>query len=113
VHGDKVTLVTKQVGNNYTRFKIRLLEDPTTSSTTAIPRCFVRCPAKRMTCRWSVRCVCIFVTGSPPQQKLATLHEGDEMKVIGVPRIDLALVRYRVEHAQDDESLLTRSLLTR
>jgi len=83
VHGDKVTLVTKQVGNNYTRFKIRLLEDPTHQLDDGHTSVFCTVPGKEDDVPLVSKVRCIFVTGSPPQQKLATLHEGDEMKVIG------------------------------
>lgn len=110
VNGDKVTLVTKQLGYNYTRFKAQLLEDPThqlDDGHTSV-FCAVQGPEPDDPIVAKVRC--IFVKDSPPDVKLSQLHAGDVLKVIGVPRINLALLRHRVEHASDDPSLLTRSL---
>jgi hypothetical protein len=43
-----------------------------------------------------------FVNGTPPEIKLASLAPGKRMHVIGIPRINLALIKYRVEHATAD-----------
>ena len=110
VKNSKVTLVTNQIGYNYTRFTIELLEDPTHKLDDGNTSVFCQVPGKEEDVPLVSKVRCIFVDGSPPQVALQGLHAGDELKVIGVPRIDLALVRYRVDHRSEDESLLTRSL---
>lgn len=110
VHGDKVTLVTKQLGYNYTRFTAHLLEDPTHTLEDGNTSVFCSVPGTEEDVPIAGKVRCIFINGSPPQLKLAQLHAGDELRVVGVPRINLALLRYRVDHADGDPSLLTRSI---
>ena len=42
-----------------------------------------------------------FVKDSKPEKKVKTLSKGGEMHIIAIPRIDLALVSFRVNHAND------------
>ena len=46
----------------------------------------------------------VFVKGTPPEAKLTGLGQGKRLHVVGVPRISLTLVKYRVEHATTDLS---------
>jgi len=42
-----------------------------------------------------------FVAGTAPDEKQKTLNVGDCMLVLGIPRIDLALVSWRIKHGGD------------
>jgi hypothetical protein len=44
----------------------------------------------------------VFVKGTPPETKLTSLGQGKRLHVVGIPRINLALVKFRVEHATAD-----------
>jgi hypothetical protein len=44
-----------------------------------------------------------FVEGSDPDKKQQQLNEGVCMKVLGIPRVDLALVSWRIEHKDNPD----------
>ncbi len=52
----------------------------------------------------------VFVKGTAPEQKVQTLQAGDTLHVLGIPRIDLALVSYRVRNRATRPDALTWSL---
>jgi hypothetical protein len=52
----------------------------------------------------------IFIDGTPPASAAAILKKGDCRVVLGIPRIDLALVNYRVDHLTDQPGALDWSL---
>ncbi len=52
----------------------------------------------------------VFVKGTAPEQKVRTLQAGDTLHVLGIPRIDLALVSYRVRNRATRPDALTWSL---
>lgn len=49
----------------------------------------------------------IFVKDSPPEKALRNLKKGDKLHVLGLPRIDLAVVSWRVNHYQEKKEVLT------
>ena len=52
----------------------------------------------------------VFVKDSEPEKALKKLHKGDIMHVLGVPRIDLALVDFRRTHAKSRPGILNWNL---
>jgi hypothetical protein len=92
-----VTISTEQVGDNYTEFLAHFLEDPR-----PLPdgeSVFVDVYDTDGDLLVHKRRL-IFVAGTPPEQALANKHRNDWIQVVGVPRIDLALVQYRVHQAE-------------
>jgi hypothetical protein len=91
------TIMTPGVGYNYVEFKLRLEED---EQFLTFDGRIVRCSAltldgeelahnRRM----------IFVKNTPPEKAVKDLHKGQELHVLGIPRIDLALVSWRARSA--------------
>jgi hypothetical protein len=51
-----------------------------------------------------------FVADSIPDQKQKSMQPGDCLHLLGIPRVDLALVSWRVEHAAEQPEVLTWSM---
>lgn len=100
-------LTTSMAGFNYVEFILELLDDPV-----ALPdgkkvfaavldldgNMLIR--KRRM----------IFIADTPPERAVRNLHQGDQLHVVGIPRINLALVAWRAEHAQERPEVLTWNL---
>ncbi len=52
----------------------------------------------------------VAVAGTPPYERLKALHKGNALHVVGVPRIDLSQVAWRIAHAADTPGVLDWSL---
>jgi hypothetical protein len=52
----------------------------------------------------------VFVKGTAPYDTLLTMKKGDVREVVGIPRIDLALVRWRLDNAASRPEVLTWNL---
>lgn len=52
----------------------------------------------------------VFPKDSEAEKKVKTLQKGDVMHVIGIPRISLALVSYRIEHSDENSEMLNWNL---
>jgi hypothetical protein len=52
----------------------------------------------------------VFVKGSKPAEEVAKLKSGGCMHVLGIPRINLALVSWRTHHAKQKPEVLDWSL---
>ena len=92
-----VTISTELAGDNYAEFLAHLLEDPhdLTDGKSVFADIYdeggdLLVHRRRL----------IFVTGTPPEQALAGKHKDDWIQMVGIPRIDLALVQYRVHQAE-------------
>lgn len=106
--GAKTTkLTTVMGGNNYVEFKLEPnnqpveLEDGTAvlaSAMTLDGDLIVR--NRRM----------IFIKGTPPEQALKQLKDGESLHVLGMPRIDLALVSWRTKNYKKRPEVLTWNL---
>jgi hypothetical protein len=100
--GETVTLVTHMAGFNYVEFILELNEDPF-----KLPNgdgYFAQCKVRDLEGELLVRNRRMaFAEGTPPAREVKDLKKGKRMHVLGIPRIDLALVAWRVEHAGDDE----------
>jgi hypothetical protein len=105
--GTKTTIVTSMGGFNYVEFKIELLENPfpVSDGTLVFAKALdlddeVLVQKRRM----------VFVKGSDPEKALKLLHKGDTMHVLGIPRIDLALVSFRTKNANKKPGILSWNL---
>ncbi len=52
----------------------------------------------------------VFVKGTPPEQVLKRATPGQRLHVLGVPRIDLAVISWRVQHRTDRPEAMTWGL---
>jgi hypothetical protein len=102
------TLFTPKVGYNYVKFMLKVEDE---QQFITVDGRIVRCSVlaldgtpivenRRM----------IFVKGTPPEQAIRTKTKGDTLRVLGIPRIDLALVSYRTRVADTKPEALDWSL---
>jgi len=101
------TIVTSMGGFNYVEFKIELTDEPfpVQDGTLVFAKVLdlddeILVQKRRM----------IFVKDSEPDKAVRQLHKGAVMHVLGVPRIDLALVSFRTAHAKTKPGILTWNL---
>lgn len=52
----------------------------------------------------------VFAKGTPPAERAQALTKGDRVHVLGVPRVDLALVSWRAAHGAEQPEVLRWSL---
>lgn len=107
VDKDTTTVVTRAVGNNFVDFILQVSGEPLdvddgrfliASALSADGDLVVR--NRRM----------VFVKGTKPYGDVSGLKIGDCLHVIGIPRVDLALVSWRARHAQDRPEALNWTL---
>lgn len=92
---DTTTIRTVTAGYNYVKFIMELNEDPTHETDESDGRsvfakvydtdCELLLHKRRM----------IFVKDTPSEKRIKTLHQGNQLVVLGLPRIDLSLVSFR------------------
>ncbi len=104
------TIVTKQIGYNYVKFTLQLLEDPTHELDDGGLSVYATVLSRQEEEPLVGKLRCIFVKGTTPEARVRKLHAGDQLQVVGIPRISLALVSFRAQHATDRPDLLTRTL---
>ena len=121
--GDCVTIHTRMVGYNYTAFLISLDADPATlirdgtDSTWVFSDVYDLHGDKVVTghaaagasARAGKRKM-VFVKGTGPHTLLEGSKKGDVLSVVGVPRINLTLVKFRLEHKTEHPGDLSWSL---
>ena len=108
IHDDATTIDTEMAGFNYVEFKMQLLTSeqfPVQDGTMAFASVLdedgeILVRKRRM----------VFIKGSAPELKLKTLKKGDTMHVLGIPRISLALVSWRLANARKKPETLTWNL---
>jgi hypothetical protein len=105
--GEKITLITHMGGYNYVEFILELNGDPEKLEDGTAVLAQVRDLQGELLVRDRRM---VFVAGSEPEQKVKELKKGNRLHVLGLPRIDLALVNWRVEHADDPRHPLTWNL---
>ena len=93
-----VTISTEQAGYNYAQFVAKLLGDPfdMKGGTGVMASILDESGDLLITERRLV-----FVGGTPPEQIVKGKHKGDAIEVVGIPRVSLKLVEWRLTH-QDD-----------
>jgi hypothetical protein len=101
------TIITSMGGFNYVEFRIQLDEDPVQVSDGTLVFASVMdldddllVQKRRM----------VFVKGTEPETAVKALKKGGKLHVLGMPRIDLALVSYRTKHVKDTPGILTWNL---
>lgn len=101
------TITTSMGGFNYVEFKIEIIDDlfAVPDGTMVFAKVLdldeeVLVQKRRM----------VFVKDSEPEKALKKLHKGDIMHVLGVPRINLALVSFRRTHAKSKPGILNWNL---
>jgi hypothetical protein len=117
-----ITLITKKTGYNYVRFIVRLLETPTKrlganpqSEATADGMAFFGNAIdpdaeneEEEVLTGKIRF--IIVKGTSAYDELKQRNAGDRVLVVGVPRVDLSLVKWRAEHATANPAVAQRTL---
>jgi hypothetical protein len=102
------TITTTMAGFNYVEFAIQLNEDPTHAVDDGLT---VKAAILDLNGELLVReRRMIFASGTQPFERVKGLHKGDTLHVIGIPRIDLSLVSYRVSHKDQKPGILDWSL---
>jgi hypothetical protein len=101
-----VTISTEQAGDNYTEFIAKLKEDLHALSDGK--SVFVDIYDKNGELLVHRRRL-ILVAGTQPEQIFEGKHKGDLVQVVGIPRIDLSLVRFRV-HENESHGALADSV---
>lgn len=92
------TLSTNGIGFNYVEFKLELNEDPTFS--TADGGLFVMAAVQDLEDEMIVRNRrMVFLPGSDPLVKVKALKKCGRLHVLGVPRINFAILSWRVRNA--------------
>jgi hypothetical protein len=99
--GDGVTITTSKALYNYARFKIKLASGAVTMSDGRWYYADVYTLTGHTPIAQDIPMV--FVQDSPPETVVRTKHVGDEMKVLGIPRVNLRTVDYVADHFQPGE----------
>ncbi len=106
---DFTTLVTEKVGFNYVEFVLEIESDSNIHSVT--DGTFAMADILNLQLEKIVhRRRMVFIKGTPVDDLMKTLKPGDRLHVIGIPRIDLELIHWRVQHADDARKPLTWNL---
>jgi len=106
--GDFIVIQTNGIGYNYVDFWIEIID---TSQFVVSDGRFVMCSVLDKNGEVLVsRMRMAFPLNSPAEKKVQTKHQGDKMHVVGIPRINLALVSYRINHADEFENILEWNL---
>lgn len=100
VDGDKTQILTTMAGYNYVEFVIALTEDPNSVSDGTMMLADVEDLEGELLVRQRRM---VFVKDSPPETVIKTKHKGNRVHVLGIPRINLRLVEWRKDHAEDAE----------
>jgi hypothetical protein len=121
--GDCVTIHTRMVGYNYTAFLISLDADPATlikdgSDSTWVFSDVYDLQGDKVVGGHAAtgaggkagKRKMVFVKGTAPHVLLQGSKKGDVLNVVGVPRINLTLVKFRLEHKSEHPGDLLWSL---
>jgi hypothetical protein len=105
--GDAIRISTEQVGFNYTEFIAKLNEDPHPVADGIFV--FVEILDTNGELLVHNRRL-VLAKGTEPAKIVGAMHKGQLVQVVGIPRIDLSLVRFRVEN--HDKNAKTAGALT-
>ena len=100
-------LTTSMAGFNYVEFILEVLDDPVTLPDGKKVYASVLDLDGNMLIR---KRRMIFINDTPPELAVRNLHAGSQLHVVGIPRIDLALVAWRRDHAKERPEVLTWNL---
>lgn len=107
---ETITLTTQQIGYNYVKFRLKSLDSAAHELADHNHSIYATVVGTQEDEPIVAKVRCIFIDGTKPAEVLAHLHAGQTFGVIGVPRVDLAVVKYRAEHGHDSPELLHRTL---
>jgi hypothetical protein len=106
--GEKVLIKTNGVGYNYVEFWIEILGY---SQQEVVDGRFVFCKVLNKEGEIILQKMRMaFPKDSEAEKKVKTLQQGEIMHVIGIPRIDLSQVSYRIAKASDNPEMLNWNL---
>jgi hypothetical protein len=104
----ETTITTTMAGFNYVEFAIRLNEDPTHLLDDGLT---VKAAVLNLDGDLLVReRRMVFTEGTQPFERVKSLHKGDTLHVVGIPRIDLSLLAFRASHPAQPQGILDWSL---
>ena len=104
----ETTITTTMAGFNYVEFVIQLNEDPTHTIADGLT---VMASVLDLQGELLVRNRrMVFAAGTVPFEKVRTLHQGDTLHVVGIPRINLSLLSFRVANRATKPGILDWSL---
>jgi hypothetical protein len=98
VDGDNVTINSKSIGFNFTKFELEFLEDPHIIPDGILVLCHINDLDGELVAR---RRRIVFVQGTQAEAKGRTMKEGDRLKVLGLVRMNLRLIKWRIENSRD------------
>ena len=102
------TILTPGVGYNYVEFNLQLEED---DQFLTVDGRIVRCSALTVDGKQLVsNRRMVFVKNTAPEKAVRSLHKGDVLHVLGIPRIDLAVVSWRARSADAHSEALQWNL---
>ena len=105
--GSTTTVRTKMAGYNYVEFLMQLNKDPWKVEDGHMAMASIYDTDGELQVR-NRRMV--FATDTPPDTAVTNLKKGDCLHVLGIPRLNLALVSWRASHAKDRPEVVTWSL---
>ena len=105
--GNKTSIVSSMGGFNYVKFQMVLTEKPFK----VVDGAFAFAEVHDMEGELLIRKKrMVFVASTPPAEAVKNGRAGTCLVVLGIPRIDLALVKWRAEHAAQRPEVLTWNL---
>jgi len=108
VANGKTTIFTNAVGFNYVEFVMELQENPTFESEDAL---FVRSNVQDLNDELLVRNRrMVFVKGTAAEQMVRPMKKGDRLRVLGIPRVNLAILSWRIRNAASRPEVLRWNL---
>jgi hypothetical protein len=96
-----VTITTSRALHNYARFKLELTSDAVTMTDGRWYYANVYTLTGSSPLAEDIPVV--FVKNSPPETTVKSKHIGDRLNVVGIPRLNLRLIDYIVDHFQPGE----------
>jgi hypothetical protein len=100
-------IMTSMAGFNYVKFRMDLVQDPVALADGTKVFASVSTLDDDLLVR---KLRMIFVKDTPPDKAVRKLHKGGHLTVLGIPRVDLALVAWRAAHATEKPEVLDWTL---
>jgi hypothetical protein len=109
LNGDTTTITTTMAGYNYVEFVAVPLQNEhqaTFTDGTGVLATFYDLDGRLLVHKRRI----VFVKDSPEEKALKSLKPGEGMHVVGVPRVSLKLLSYRIQHHSENEEMLDWAL---
>ena len=102
------TITTRMAGFDYVEFVIQLAEEPThlLADGLAVKAAVLNTQGALLVRERRM----VAAAGTAPYLRLKALHKGDTLHVVGIPRIDLSLLSWRIAHGTQIAGILDWSL---